>query len=67
MPEKISICGIEIENKENKKLSIILIYCPANIPITSQQWTSIMETIKPSGLLGRDFNAHHEAWGFLQK
>lgn len=61
--EDILICGIEIIETNSESFNCYSLYCPPDIRTNNGDWNKIFNLLDGTGLIGGDFNAHHNAWG----
>ncbi|CAH1963612.1 unnamed protein product [Acanthoscelides obtectus] len=58
----IQMCGIELIIS-NDRLSFFSLYCPPNSTTIASDWENIFSQLNNTGIIGGDFNAHHNIWG----
>lgn len=56
------MCGINLL-LHNKKISIISLYRPNKVRVSSDDYVSLFKQPQSTGIIAGDFNANHRSWG----
>ncbi|XP_055840136.1 RNA-directed DNA polymerase from mobile element jockey isoform X2 [Episyrphus balteatus] len=60
--ESMQLISVQVETKHDV-LNISSIYCPPRYKIDKNEFSNLLKLLRPTLIIGRDFNAKHTFWG----